>query len=63
MLRLDKKFKKYRSGWTIHEDVREMGGRRDMQDADIIDGNAFSDEMEVDLGMLHMLVLNGVGGE
>jgi hypothetical protein len=30
---------------------------------DIIDGNAFPDEVEVDLDMLHTLVLNGVGGE
>jgi hypothetical protein len=34
-----------------------------MQDVGIIDGNTFSDEVEVDLGMLHMLVLNGVGGK
>jgi hypothetical protein len=34
-----------------------------VQDADITDGNAFPDEVEVDLDMLCMLVLNGVGGE
>jgi hypothetical protein len=34
-----------------------------MQDADITDGNVFPDEVEVDLDMLGMLVLNGVGGE
>jgi hypothetical protein len=34
-----------------------------MQDADITDGNAFPDEVEVDLDMLYALVLNGVGGE
>jgi hypothetical protein len=34
-----------------------------VQDADITDGNAFSNEVEVDVGMLHTLVLNGVGGE
>jgi hypothetical protein len=34
-----------------------------MQDADITDGNAFSDEVEVDLDMLHTLVLNEIGGE
>jgi hypothetical protein len=34
-----------------------------MQDTDITDGNAFPDEVEVDLDMLCMLVLNGVGGE
>jgi hypothetical protein len=34
-----------------------------VQDADITDGNAFPDEVEVDLDMLCALVLNGVGGE
>jgi hypothetical protein len=34
-----------------------------MQDADITDGNAFPNEMEVDLDMLQTLVLNEVGGE
>jgi hypothetical protein len=34
-----------------------------MQDADITDGNAFLNEGEVDLDMLHTLVLNGIGGE
>jgi hypothetical protein len=34
-----------------------------VQDTDITDGNVFSDEVEVDLYMLCMLVLNGVGGE
>jgi hypothetical protein len=30
---------------------------------DITDGNAFQDEVEVDLDMLCTLVLNGIGGE
>jgi hypothetical protein len=34
-----------------------------VQDTDITDGNAFPDEVEVDLDMLCMLVLNEVGGE
>jgi hypothetical protein len=34
-----------------------------VQDAYIIDGNVFSNEVEVDLDMLHTLVLNWVGGE
>jgi hypothetical protein len=34
-----------------------------VQDADITNGNMFSNEMEVNLDMLRMLVLNGVGGE
>jgi hypothetical protein len=53
----------YRSGQTIREDVRELGGCRDVQDAGITNGNAFPDEVEVDLNMLHMLVLDRVGGE
>jgi hypothetical protein len=40
-----------------------MGGRQDVQDADITDGNAFPNEVEVDLDMLCTLLLNGVGGE
>jgi hypothetical protein len=34
-----------------------------MQDTDITDGHAFPHKVEVDLGMLRALVLNGVGGE
>jgi hypothetical protein len=34
-----------------------------MQDMDITDGHAFPHKVEVDLGMLRALVLNGVGGE
>jgi hypothetical protein len=34
-----------------------------VQDADITDGNAFPDEVEVNLDMLCALMLNGVGGE
>jgi hypothetical protein len=34
-----------------------------VQDVDITDGNVLPNEVEVDLDMLHTLVLNGVGGE
>jgi hypothetical protein len=34
-----------------------------VQDTDITDGHAFPHKVEVDLDMLHALVLNGVGGE
>jgi hypothetical protein len=34
-----------------------------VQDADITDGNAFPNEVEVDLDMLHTLMLNRVVGE
>jgi hypothetical protein len=57
------KFQKHQSRQTLREDVHEPRGRRHVQDANITDGNAFPDEMEVDLDMLCTLVLNGVGGE
>jgi hypothetical protein len=34
-----------------------------VQDTDITDGHAFQHKVEVDFDMLHVLVLNGVGGE
>jgi hypothetical protein len=34
-----------------------------VQNTDITDGHAFPHKVEVDLDMLHALVLNGVGGE
>jgi hypothetical protein len=34
-----------------------------MQDVDITDGHAFLHKVEVDLDMLHVLVLNEVSGE
>jgi hypothetical protein len=42
------------------ENVYELGGR---QDVHIINGNAFSHEVEVDLDVLGALVLNGVSEE
>jgi hypothetical protein len=34
-----------------------------VQDADITDGHTFPHKVEVDLNMLHALMLNGIGGE
>jgi hypothetical protein len=34
-----------------------------VQDTDITNGNVFPNNVEVDLDMLHTLVMNGVGGE
>jgi hypothetical protein len=34
-----------------------------MKDADLTDDNLLSDEMKINLYMLHALMLNGVGGE
>jgi hypothetical protein len=54
---------KKRSRHTRREDVHEQGYRRFVQDTDITDGHMFLHTVEVDLDMLHALVLNGVGGE
>jgi hypothetical protein len=35
------KFQKHRCSQTLRKDVRELEGRRHMQDADITDGNTF----------------------
>jgi hypothetical protein len=48
---------------TLREDVHELRCHGHMQNADITDGHAFLHKVEVDLNMLHALVLNGVGGE
>jgi hypothetical protein len=34
-----------------------------MEDADLTDGDLFSDKIEINLHVLGMLMLNGVGGE
>jgi hypothetical protein len=34
-----------------------------MEDADLTDGNLLSDEMKINLHMLHVLMWNRVGGE
>jgi hypothetical protein len=34
-----------------------------VQDADITDGHTFPHKVEVNLDMLHALMLNGIGGE
>jgi hypothetical protein len=34
-----------------------------MEDADLTDGNLLSDKMKINLHMLDVLMLNGVGGE
>jgi CBS domain-containing protein len=54
---------KQRGGETLHEGVGELRCRRDMEDANLTDGNLLSDEMKINLHMLRALMLNGVGGE
>jgi hypothetical protein len=34
-----------------------------MEDADLTDGNLLSDEMKINLHILHALMLNKIGGE
>jgi hypothetical protein len=47
----------------LGKDVDELGGRRDMEDANISNGNTVTDEVEINLNMLDALMLDGVGGE
>jgi hypothetical protein len=47
----------------LHEDVDELRCRRDMEDADLADDNLLSDKMKINLHMLGVLMLNGVGEE
>jgi hypothetical protein len=54
---------KHRGGETLREDVGELRCRWDMEDTDLTDGNLLSDEMKINLHMLRVLMLNGVGGE
>jgi hypothetical protein len=34
-----------------------------VEDTNLLDGNSLADKVEIDLNMLGVLVLNGVGGE
>jgi hypothetical protein len=54
---------KHQGGETLRENVGELRCRRDMEDADLTDGNLLSDEMKINLHMLHALMLNKIGGE
>jgi hypothetical protein len=58
-----RKLLKHQGGETFREDVDELRCRRDMEDADLTDGNLLSDEMKINLHMLRALMLNGVGEE
>jgi hypothetical protein len=54
---------KHRGRETLREHVGELRCRWDMEDADLTDGDLFSDEVKINLYMLGTLVLNGVVGE
>jgi hypothetical protein len=47
----------------LGEDIGELGGGRDMKDANSSTSYPFTNEVEVDFDMLRVLVLDGVGGE
>jgi hypothetical protein len=57
------KLLKHRGRETLREHVGELRCHRDMEDADLTDGDLFSDELKINLHMLGALVLNGVVGE
>jgi hypothetical protein len=47
----------------LGEDVGELGGRRDVEDANISDDDMLADEVDVNFNMLGALMLDGFGGE
>jgi hypothetical protein len=47
----------------LGEDVGELGGPRDVEDANISDDDMLADEVEVNFNMLGALMLDGFGGE
>jgi hypothetical protein len=57
------KLLKHRGRETLHEHVGELRCRQDMEDADLTDGDLFSDEVKINLYMIGALVLNRVIGE
>jgi hypothetical protein len=57
------KLREHRGGQPLDEDVGELRSRRDVEDTNIPNGNAFADKVKINLNMLGVLVLNGVGGE
>jgi hypothetical protein len=46
---------------ALREDIDKLQSGRDLEDADITDGNTLMDEVEVDLHVLHVMVLHGIG--
>jgi nucleoside-triphosphatase THEP1 len=48
---------------ALREDIDKLQSGRDVEDADITDGNTLMDEVEVDLHVLHVMVLHGIGDE
>jgi hypothetical protein len=48
---------------ALREDIGELRCRRNMEYADLTDGDSLSDKMKINLHMFGVLILNGVGGE
>ena len=48
---------------TLREDVSKLESGGDVQNMYITEGDALSDEVEINLDMLHTLMLNRVRGE
>jgi hypothetical protein len=57
------KLRKHHRREPLGEDVGELGGGRDVKDANSSTGDPFADEVKIDLDMFRALVLDGVGGE
>jgi hypothetical protein len=52
---------KHRRREALGEDVGELSSQ-DIKNSHVTDGDTLADEVEVELDMLHALVLDGVGG-
>jgi hypothetical protein len=57
------KLRGHRGRQLLSEDVGELGGCRDVEDANIFNGDMLADEVEVNFNMLGALMLDGFGGE
>jgi hypothetical protein len=53
----------HRGGEALREDVDELRCRRNMEDANLTDGDSLSYKMKINLHMFGVLMLNRVGGE
>jgi hypothetical protein len=50
-----------RGGEALGEDIRKLGGGRDMEDPNLTNGNPVANEVQVDLHVFRPLMLNWVG--
>jgi hypothetical protein len=47
----------------LGEDVDELRSHWDMEYTNVLDGNTLMNKVKINLNMLGVLILNGVGGE